>query len=171
MSALFFIAGFGFLSACRHAEDFCRSRSWGGSFGALLVRETEVLIFSLLLLAGYQFVLLEFLPDSAGLFPLLFLTGAFLIRQLRGRDEFFLWQIYALCLLATVLKIPLMQPESYFQLFKITVLTFLFTAAMLGLRRRLLYSNLPQSAAGLPVYFLCAAVLALFLWLLQGIVS
>lgn len=171
MSILFFISGFGFLSACRHAEDFCRSKSWGGFFGGLLVRDAEVFLFSSALLAVYEFLVCRFLPQAAGLFPLLFLTGAYLVRQLRGRDEFFFWQIYALCLLALTTAMPLGDWQSYFQIFKITGLIFLFAVALIGLRRRLLYSNLPLSSTGLPVYFLCAAVIALFLWSLQGILS
>lgn len=171
IAALFFISVFGFLCACRQYKNFCACRSWGGFFGAHLIRMTELFLYAAALFLLYRNVLSIYLPAAAPLYPALFLLSAYVIQRLRKKDEFFLWLVYALCLYGTSLGPELSSWSLFFYLFKITAMIFLFTVALLGLQRRLLYSDLPVPSSGLPVYFLCAAVLALLLWVFQGFLS
>lgn len=171
ISAVFFISAFGFLGACHSQKNFCEARSWGGFFGAHLIRTLEVLLYVSVLFVLYDSVLLRYVPEAGSLYPLLFLLAAYVLQRLRNKDEFFIWFIYALCLFSVSQPAERSLVVVLLYLFKTIFMVFLFTVTLLGLQRRLEYSNLPVSSRGLPVYFLSAAVLALLLWAMRIILS
>lgn len=166
----FIITAFSFLWAWDRASSFLKEPRWERSLLRLFIEGIELFVQVSLILLIYVFLAEPLIPAGRSpLYPFLFLAAAYVFSLLRHRTEIFMLIVFGLTL--SCFPRPDLTPVTSKLLLagKIIAVMFFFTASLLGIRKRLLFSTVPAPSQGLPVLLLSASIVALAFWAFQGI--